>query len=231
MKEEIQCRMLWKKNISYRKIHSWPYTLSSLAKHFCSTSWVFVCLSAFALFSGGGVDVASQFAIILPCRIWLETMGVLLATEASMHYGHRWMHRTSYFLHRRHHHEQKQDLTMEGSLAFDNLDLVIEFFAGMLLMIAAKWLLGLAPTIHFFSYSLLLILGMQFHSANPHAVYFFNPILDHFMRPTVCHNLHHFVQVGYYTQIPFHQLFNRKARENDIALYNQHMNTQYPLDH
>ena len=231
-KEEIQCRALWSTHISPRKINTWPYTLDSMMKHFCSTFWTFCILSTFTFFSNGHADVAFQSGIVgllFTCsRIWLETMAVLLAVEVP-NLLHPWMHKKGYFLHKRH-HERNQNLTMEGANQFDNVDVVIEFYVAVPIVIVLKWALGLAPTIHFFSFSLFFVLAFQLHSGNPYATYFFNPFLDHCMRPTLCHNLHHAVQVGYYTQIPFHHLFNKKARTNDIALYNKHMETNFPME-
>ena len=230
-KEEIQCRILWKKHISPRKIDSWPYRLEPMAKWFCSTAWAFTVFNLFTLLTSGHVDVAFQSGIVgvlfTSSRIWIETMAIVLAVELPMHFGHRWMHEKAYFLHKKH-HEQKQNLTMDGTTHFDNVDLVIEFFAGVPLVIVLKWLLGLAPTVHFFSYTLFLVLGMQIHSGNPYATYFFNPFLDNCMRPTLCHNLHHTVQMGYYTQIPFNHLFNKKASASDVVLYNKYMKTNFP---
>ena len=234
MKEEFQCRVLWKKHVSPKKINYWPYTMESAVKHlYCSPSWIFYCLSHFALLSGGKVDVAFQSGVVglllTWSRIWLETMCTVLVLELFAHFGHRWMHEKAYFLHKKH-HGQKHNLTVEGTLHFDHFDVVIEFFAGAPLVIVLKWLLGLSPTVHFFSHALFLVLGMHTHSGNPYTTYFFNPILDLCMRPVLCHNLHHTVQVGYYTQIPFSHLFNKKSRANDIDLYNKHMKTHFPLE-
>ena len=227
MKEEIQCRMLWRNYISPKKVNSWPYTLELISKRFLSTSWIFSCLSTFAILSSGIIDFVFHRSIFVTCtRVWLETMLFVCVGDVVMHVGHRWMHQQAYFLHKKH-HEQKQNLTMEGATHFDNVDLVIELFAGVPLAVVLKWALGFRPSVHFFSYSLFAVAEMQIHSGNPYATFFFNPILDYSMRATIVHNLHHFVQVSYHNQIPYWHMLDKKARSSDIALYNVHMKTHF----
>ena len=65
---------------------------------------------------------------------------------------------------------------------------------------------------------------------NPYSVYFFNPILDYMARNNICHNLHHTVQLDYYTGIPFKQFLSGETRRKDIERYNKDMKTQFPSD-
>ena len=145
-----------------------------------------------------------------------------------MHFTHKWMHEKAYFLHKKH-HEGKSDLVSFSVTFFDLLDMIAEFGAGLPFLLVCKKLLGLDPTIHLLSHHLILLSGFQHHSGNPYAVYLFNPILDYFARPTLCHNLHHAIQNDYHLFVPYSHFFCKKSRHDDIEKYNKHMKTNFPL--
>ena len=87
------------------------------------------------------------------------------------------------------------------------------------------------PTkIHVLSFHLISILAVQGHAMNPYAVAWFNPVLDHFARCTIAHNLHHVIKKGYYTNFPYHHLLSASKRKRDISLYNKHMKTGFPVE-
>ena len=58
---------------------------------------------------------------------------------------------------------------------------------------------------------------------------FFNPLLDHIFRPCVTHNLHHAINKGYMTTIPYDHLYERGARQRDMDRLNKACKTHYPL--
>jgi len=112
----------------------------------------------------------------------------------------------------------------------DDTDLIFEFGGGIPQTCFLKWCLGMNPTTHLLSFHLALYSGINAHSMNPYSVYFFNPILDYMARNNICHNLHHTVQLDYYTGIPFKQFVSAETRRKDIERYNKDMKTQFPSD-
>ena len=113
---------------------------------------------------------------------------------------------------------------------FDLFDVLIEFGGGVpVLIIVKKLCFDPTSKVHFLTYGLVLLKGLQGHSGNPYAPYFFVPALDYLARAPLCHNLHHVIQTDYYITNPHsHFSFNPEARRKDIDLYNKHLQTQFP---
>ena len=154
---------------------------------------------------------------------------LLAVTDVVMHYTHRWMHEKAYFLHKRHHKGFcSTSLVSLLGPELDLVDMIFEFGAGTPLLMACKWLFGLDPRLHFLSPTVVMMLSYQLHSGNPYSVYFFNPLLDYLGRASLCHNLHHAVQKGYYLVVPWPHFFDAEARQIDIHMYNKHMKTHFP---
>ena len=147
-----------------------------------------------------------------------------------MIFGHKWLHEKMYFLHKKHHKASNKCLMSFGSSTFDLLDLVIEFGGSVPLLIIVKQLcFGPTSKMHFLTYGLATVKGMQGHSGNPYASYFFVPVLDYLIRTPLAHNLHHVIQSDYYSNNPYsHFSFNPEARRKDIDRYNKHLKTQFP---
>lgn len=105
----------------------------------------------------------------------------------------------------------------------------IEFGAGIPLLIVFKRLcFGPTSKVHFLTYGLVMLKGVQGHSGNPYASYFFVPVLDYLIRPPLAHNLHHVIQSDYYSSKQEVHVCNPEARRKDIDLYNKHLKTQFP---
>jgi len=226
IKDEIQCRFLWRKFISPYKVNSLSCSWKPSLEHFSFSSPSAV-LSLLGLCCGGKVsfEVLSAKTVV---QAWLENGAMLAVSDVIMHFLHKWMHEKAYFLHKKH-HEGKADLTSSLFNSFDLLDLFAEGGAGILVFLMSKQLLGLDPKIHLLSHHLLHLCGFQHHSGNPYAVYFFNPFLDYLARPTLCHNLHHAIQNDYHLFVPYSHFFSAVSKQNDTEKYNKHMKTQFPL--
>ena len=225
LKDEIQCRVLWRKFISPYKLNSWPYSWKASMDQ-VSSSVLFAFLSLLSLCFGGRINYEVLTAKVV-IRAWLEARATLAITDLMMHFVHRWMHEQAYFLHKKH-HSGKADLMSSLSTSFDLFDLLAEFGAGLPVLLLSKKLLGLDPTIHLLSHHLILLFGFQHHSGNPYAVYLFNPVLDYLARSTLCHNLHHAIQNDYHLFVPYSHFFSPESRHNDIDKYNKHMKTVFP---
>lgn len=226
IKDEIQCRILWRKFISPYKLQSWPYNWKSFLDQL-TTSVPFAVLSLLLLCFA---DMFSFDSILHPkvlLQVWSETLAVTLVADAAMHFLHSWMHKKAYFLHKNH-HKGNTDLMSFFTPLFDSLDFVFEFGVAVPVLIFCKKMFGLCPCVHMMTFNLQLLAAFQLHSGNPYAVYLFNPVLDYLARSALCHNLHHAVLTGYYTFIPFCHFLSAEARYKDIEKYNMHMKTHFP---
>lgn len=153
----------------------------------------------------------------------------LIKDNVCMRYLHPWMHkRENYWLHKRHHVGNKDLSYLPGAFLFDTMDLTIEFGVGSVLGIAAKYfLLGKDPSLHVLAIMFSVWTDGNAHSMNPYSQAIGNPILDWFMKLTLCHNLHHAIQKDprYMTAFPMHQLFSAASLEEDVQTYNKIMKT------
>ena len=226
IKDEIQCRFLWRKFVSPYKLNSWPFSWKSSCYQLFTTS-AFGFLSFLALLLGNHACNDSILSWFVLLRIYFETVASFAVTEILMHLSHRWMHEQAYFLHKKHHTGKSGVMSLHAP-DFDLIDLIIEFGAGIPTLIVIKQLLRLDPKIHFLTFNFQIMVSHQLHSGNPYAVYFFNPVLDHFARTALGHNLHHAIQKGHYLGVPWSHFVCTNNRQNDIRLYNKHMNTCFP---
>ena len=229
VKDEIQCRFLWRKFISPYKLNSWPYSWHRSFDHISTTS-SFVFLGGLGMFLSGQLSCESVKNPKVLLQVLLES---ILAGDAItyifMFFGHKWMHEKAYFLHKKHHKASNKCLMSFGTTTFDLLDMVIEFGGGVPILIVLKRLcFGPTSKVHFLTYGLALLRGAQGHSGNPYASYFFVPVLDYLIRSPLAHNLHHVIQSDYYSFKRSHFSFNPEARRKDIDLYNKHLKTQFP---
>ena len=228
VKDEIQCRFLWRKFISPYKLNSWPYSWHRSFDHI-STSALFVFLSGLGMFLSGQLSCESIKNPKNLLQVLLESILVSdVTTHISMIFGHKWMHEKAYFLHKKHHKASNKCLMSFDATTFDLLDMVIEFGGGVPLLIIFKTLcFGPTSKVHFLTYCLGLLKGIQIHSGNPYASFFFVPILDYLVRAPLAHNLHHVIQSDNYSN-PYSHSFNPEVRRKDIDLYNKHLKTQFP---
>lgn len=228
LKDDFQCRVLFPSFTSRAKLNNWPYSWSFNADIFINFIG-FNSLSVLAFSFLGCFDFSLVSSASHLLRIWVESfVEARLIDIFGMLTLHKWMHEHAYFLHKKH-HIGKANLSTIEAFRFDLLDLVFEFGGGVPLTCILKYMLGMNPAVHVLSYFLALFAGINSHAANPYAVYYFNIILDYFGRVTVCHNLHHTVQLDYYTGVPHHFL-SSKARQDDIARYNRNMKTAFPTE-
>jgi len=224
IKDEVQCRLLWRKFVSPHKLNSWPYTWKSSLAQLPTVSFLFLSFLSICLDGRVSFEALTTKVVI---QGWLESRACLAIADFIMHFAHRWMHEKAYFLHKKH-HEGKTDLTSFNSTSFDLLDLILEFGAALPIYLTCKDFLGLDPRIHFLAHSFGLATGIQHHSANPYAVYLFNPLLDYLSRPTLTHNLHHAIQNDYHLFVPWSHFVSPESRHNDIEKYNKQMKTHFP---
>ena len=168
--------------------------------------------------------------VLLQVLIESILVGDVVTSHIFMNFWHKWMHEKAYFLHKKHHKASNKCLMAFVGQTFDLFDLIIEFGGGVPLFILVKRLcFGPTSKVHFLTYGLFTLKGIQIHSGNPYASFFFVPILDYFVRAPLAHNLHHVIQSNYYTGVPWrHFNFNQEARRKDIGLYNEHMKTHFP---
>lgn len=167
--------------------------------------------------------------------IWIEFLAMtLLKDVTSMKYLHDWMHRKAYWLHKTH-HVAKTNCQTWHAWQFDLVDVVLENTIGPVLLLGIKWAAGSPvgpwglPSVHLGSFYLSLMSDLNLHSMNPYTVIFFNPLLDLLLKPNVTHNLHHAINVGYMTTVPYDHLLSRAARQRDMDKYNKVCKTHYPL--
>jgi len=227
VKDEIQCRILWRRFISPLKLSSWPYNWkTSIDQILFITPYGFLSLLLFCLSGMISFETILKPQVLL--RVWLEVLAAAVTADVFMILAHRWMHEKAYFIHKKH-HESCTSLVSFLFPRIDLLDTLLEFGAGMPLLIVLKKFLGLDPRMHLLTYNIFTLWGFQIHSGNPYAVYFFNPFLDYLARPALFHGLHHAIQKGYYTFLPFSHFLSKENRHKDIELYNKHMKTGFPL--
>ena len=227
IKEELQCRFLFRNFISPHKLNSWPYSWKSFLGQ-VTTSSTYAVLNMLLLCFTHHISfdsVLQQPRALL--QIWAETRSALIITDFVMHHLHHWMHEKAYFLHKRH-HKGTLDLTSFLAPSFDLLDMFLEFGAAVPVLIFCKQLLGLEGKVHLLTHNLLVLSGFQHHSGNPYAVYLFNPVLDYCARSSLSHSLHHAVPKGHLLSVNYAHFVNPEARKNDIVLYNKHMRTAFP---
>ena len=229
IKDDIQCRFLWKKFISPYKLNSWPHTWQRTFD-IIFTSPLFSFLACLGLCLSGWVSFESIKNPKVLLQVQLESMVITDGiTNLFMMFGHKWLHDKLYFLHRKHHKASNKCLMIYGAPQFDLLDMVIEFGAGVPgLIVVKKILFGPSSKVHFLTYGLFAMKAFQTHSGNPYSPVYFVPLLDHLARTTICHNLHHVIQNDYFSIVPHQHLWNPEARKRDIDLYNKHLMTQFP---
>ena len=230
LKDEIQCRFLWRRFISPYKLNSWPYSWNASFDHLFTSS-LFVFLSGLGLFLSGLVSCESVKNAKVLLQVQLESMVVSEGiANFFMIFGHKWLHEHACFMHKKHHKASNRCLMAFGASTFDLFDMIVEFGGGVPgLIIVKHFFVGPACKVHFLTYGMGMLKGVQGHSGNPYSPYFFLPVLDCVARPTVCHNLHHIVHSDHLSNVPHrHISFNPEAREKDMALYNKHLKTRFP---
>ena len=223
LKDDIQCRFIWREFICQRKLQWKKFSLNFV---------LFGACALLGLVCSGFSDFEKISSPSVLARIWCEAiLATVLCDATGMGFLHRWVHKCPnlYFLHKKH-HDAVHDTSVMLAYNFDIADLAVEFGSGIPLLIALKHLAGFQPKIHVLSFHFISILAVQGHAMNPYAVAWFNPILDHFARCTVAHNLHHVVKKGYYTNFPYHHFLTPSLRKRDIRLYNEHMKTGFPVE-
>ena len=229
LKDDLECRWLFRDYIGRAKLNSWHHRWSN-SWHYVSRIHAYntVAILAFSLL--GMFDfqniLSSPYVI---ARIWLEAfVEARLIDMIGMYIFHKWMHTSNaYFLHKKH-HLPKRDCTIVDAFSFDLLDLIFEFGGGVPMTCVLKYALGMNPQVHFLSLSMAFYSGINAHAGNPYTAYYFNPIMDYMSRSTICHNLHHAVQLDYYLGAPLMHFFSSAARHKDIIRYNKEMKTSFP---
>jgi len=231
-RDDLMGRVLFRRTTSRAKLAYW-HTFEGSLLGLKIVSFVMATVASMAL-----VNLVT-FPPIACVRdigtIWLEFMAMTLLKDlTSMKYLHDWMHRKAYHLHKTH-HVAKANCQTWHAWQFDLVDVVLENTIGPVLLLGVKWAAGAPvgpwglPSVHLGAFYLSLMSDLNLHSMNPYTVIFFNPLLDLLLKPNVTHNLHHAINVGYMTTVPYDHLLSRAARQRDMDKYNKVCKTHYPL--
>jgi len=164
--------------------------------------------------------------------IQTELLTMTLLKDISMHWLHGFMHNRNYpwfyKIHKNHHQISKQ-ISYINLFYFDIPDLIVENVCAPFFILFAKYLLfGGYPSMHIFSYILLVVADGNLHSCNPYSIIYFNPVVDYFFKSTITHNLHHALSKGYLTLLPYKH-YLKSEREKDVKIYNQLYETSIVL--
>ena len=164
IKDDFQCRFLWRDFVSPYKLKSWPYCWKVSLEQLC-TSVLFGVLSLINLTLSGWISFESIFSPMVVIQIWCETIIALLTIDVVMHFAHTWMHEKAYYLHKKH-HRGNANITSFLFPQVDLLDIVFEFGAAIPALLALKRLLGFSPEVHLLTHHLLFLMGFQSSSSN-----------------------------------------------------------------
>ena len=151
----------------------------------------------------------------------------LLKDNITMRFIHPWMHqRENYWMHKRH-HANRHSTNLWGSFFFDPLDLFVEFQVGGAIALLFNAVVLGRPSVHLLSLLFSIWTDGNVHSENPYSQCIGNPVLDWYLKPNICHNLHHAFESDprYMVVWPFHH-FRRRGLEADLAKYNRAMKTE-----
>lgn len=225
IKDEVQCRFLWRDFISPHKLNSWPYTFKiSLEQTFTAC---FAFLGLLALNLSGLVSFENAADTVVLFSIYRDVGISLLVTDFVMQHAHVWMHEKAYVVHKMH-HQGNRDLVSFHASIIDLFDLCLETGSGFFTVFLTKTVLGIDPRVHYLTHCTMFLLGFQHHSGNPYAPYFFFPPLDYLVRAPLCHNLHHAIKNRFHFFVPYAHLLSSQTRRRDIILYNKRMKTKFP---
>ena len=95
------------------------------------------------------------------------------------------------------------------------------------LLLGGQYVLGLPVGLHWFTGALLTVHDGALHSVNPFSVMYFNPIFDWLLEPNVNHQLHHALNKGHYTFVPWEHALSPAKRTADCNRYNQVFKTNF----
>lgn len=175
---------------------------------------------------GSSSNSALLISMFVICRDYWTIN--LLKDNITMRYIHPWMHkRENYWMHKRH-HAIRRSTNLWGSFFFDPLDLFVEFqIGGALALLFNAVVFGGRPSVHLLSLLFSIWTDANVHSENPYSQCIGNPVLDWYLKPNICHNLHHAFENDprYMVVWPFHH-FRRRGLEADVAKYNRAMKTE-----
>jgi len=124
------------------------------------------------------------------------------------------------------HHEVNKNAQSLHAYHISTIDLFIENGGSPMLILLVKYLLGLPVELSFSSLLLFTAHDVGLHSINPYSTMYFNPILDYFLSPNICHQLHHATHKDFITFTPFHHVIPSLKRE-DERRYNQTFKTDF----
>lgn len=124
------------------------------------------------------------------------------------------------------HHEADKGAQSLHAYHISILDLAVENGGAPMLMLLVKHLLGLPVHLSLTSLHLFFLHDVGLHSVNPYSTMYFNPILDYFLSPNICHQLHHATKKDFILFTPFHHVMPSLKRE-DERRYNQTFKTDF----
>lgn len=157
--------------------------------------------------------------------IWLDYISMMILNDYPiLNTFHSWMHNSAWAFARVHkkHHEGKLGCQAIHAFQFDPLDLVFESLLAPPLYLLLRASCGYSATIPVASIILLTFQQIRGeHSCNPHTIFFLNPVLDHFFKVNIEHQLHHAVLSRAHdnvTVIPLSHLWT-SARRDAIMEY------------
>ena len=140
---------------------------------------------------------------------------------------HTLMHTKYFYKWHKEHHKIGLDAQALHTFRLDVVDLFIENAGAPALLLAIQSMTGRHVGFHVLAIFLFLFHDGAVHSVNPYSAMYFVPVLDYFLKPNICHQLHHAVpHKGYTLGFPYHHLIPSK-RQHDIDYYNKSFGTNY----
>ena len=163
------------------------------------------------------MDVFGPFYILLVLR----DVFFLFPLHTLMHASPFW-----YSWHKMH-HEVTRDAQSLHAFHIELVDLLVENVGAPFLLLGGQYVLGLPVGLHWFTGALLTVHDGALHSVNPFSVMYFNPIFDWLLEPNVNHQLHHALNKGHYTFVPWEHALSPAKRTADCNRYNQVFKTNF----
>jgi len=155
----------------------------------------------------------------------------LIKDNVCLRLFHHWMHLPNMHWTHKTHHVSTRSMNLFNAYAVDYIDVIIENLCAVVIgVLLNKVLFGVAE-MHLGTFFFLLWTDATIHSANPWGVSVFNPILDYYMKPTICHSLHHAEpsRPKHFTFYPWSHLWGTSMAQ-DVAEYNRLLGTHVTFD-
>mmetsp|Transcript_33152 Transcript_33152/g.71633 ORF Transcript_33152/g.71633 Transcript_33152/m.71633 type:complete len:343 (+) Transcript_33152:1688-2716(+) len=155
----------------------------------------------------------------------LRDLFYLAPFHSLMHSAPRW-----YRLHKEHHKVMKNAQSLHA-FHINILDLVLENVGAPILLVLGQCIMSDWKQEHvginIFAVVLLTGHDIALHSIDPYSAMYFCPVLDHFMKGNICHQLHHALNNDYIMFVPYGHLWSSRRRRKDVDRYNTVFETDF----